>query len=42
MQEVVLQPGLVFLQQKLQEENLLRLFMARIVLQTSLKNFITL
>ena len=40
MQEVVLQLGLVYLRQKLQEENLLQPFMVLIILKTQLKNFI--
>ena len=40
MQEVVLQLGLVCLQQKLQEESLLQLFMVLIILKTQLKNSI--
>jgi len=42
MQEAELQPGHVCLQQKLQEENLLRLFMVLIILKIQLKNFIIL
>ena len=42
MQEAELQLGRAYLQQKLQGENLLRLFMALIVLKTQLKNSITL
>ena len=40
MQEVVLQLDLVYLRQKLQEENLLQPFMVLIILKTQLKNFI--
>ena len=41
MPEVERLPGLVFLQLKSQEENLLQLFMAHIILITKLKNYIT-
>ena len=40
MREAVLQHGPVYLQQKLQEESLLQLFMVLIILKTHLKNFI--